>query len=383
MTRGLDIAGRPGGEKSIRAGFIGCGSHAFRNIYPAFQFAGVDLVAVTDHHPDRASGFAKLFGAERTYTEHAQMLAKEKDLDAVFVVTDYDQRSRPQFPKLAMDVMRAGLHAWIEKPPAASVAEIDAMLACERETGKFTMVGFKKMFFPAIEKVKEIIGAREQFGRPTQIFVRYPQYVPAADEFGDLRGNRKLVGFLDHVVHPASILQFLMGPVKSLSYVRDASGGAFASLTFRTGAVGAIHFAHGQSGTSPLERLEVVGEGANVVVENGVKLTWYRPGRRGIGDSPNSNKSGTVPNSGGYGRAPGFIGPDEGAPIVWEPEFSLGQLYNKGLFLLGYYGEIAEFVRCVRANARPAKANLDDAREVMKLYEAFARGPGVTVVLPE
>ena len=367
MARGLDIGGRPSGEKSIRAGVIGCGTHGFRNIYPAFQFAGVDLVAVTDHHAERAEAFAKLFGAERTYTDHAQMLAKEKDLDAVFVVTDYDQRSRPQFPRLAMDVMRAGRHAWIEKPPAASVAEIDAMLACERETGKFTMVGFKKMFFPAIEKVKEIIRAREKFGRATQVFVRYPQYVPAADEFGDLRGNRKLVGFLDHVVHPASVLQFLMGPVKSLHVVRDASGGAFASLVFRSGAVGVIHFACGQSGTSPLERLEVVGVGANVVVENGVKLTWYRKGERGPG---------------GYGRAPNFIGPDEGAPIVWEPEFSLGQLYNKGLFLLGYYGEIAEFARCVRENARPAKANLDDAREVMKLYEAFARGPGVTVELP-
>jgi len=375
MTRGLDIAGRPGGEKPIRAGFIGCGTHGFRNIYPAFQFAGVDLVAVTDHHAERSGAFAKLFGAERTYGDHKEMLAKERGLDAVFVVTDYDQRSRPQFPRLAMDVMRAGLHAWIEKPPAASVAEIDEMLACERETKRFAMVGFKKMFFPTIEKTKEIIG-RAEFGRPTSAFVRYPQYVPAADEFGEpqgrepverLRGNRKLVGFLDHVVHPASILQYLMGPVKSLHYVRDASGGAFASLVFRAGAVGTIHFAHGQSGTSPLERLEVVGEGANVMVDNGLRLTYYRKGERGPG---------------GYGRATSFIGPDEGAPIVWEPEFSLGQLYNKGLFMLGYYGEVAEFARCVRENRRPARANLDDAREVMKLYEAFAAGPGVTVDLP-
>ncbi len=369
MARGLDIAGKPGGEKSIRVGFIGCGTHAFRNIYPAFQFCPIDLVAVADHHADKAQAFAKLFGAERTYTDHSDMLAKEKDLDAVFIVTSYDKRSRPQFPKLAMDVMRAGMHAWIEKPPAASVAEIDQMLACERETGKFTMVGFKKMFFPAIEKAKEIISARETFGAPAQIFVRYPQYVPAPEEFTELRGNRKLVGFLDHVVHPGSILQYLAGPVKSLHYVRDASGGAFASLVFRSGAVGTLHCAHGQSGTSPLERLEIVGEGTNVVVENGgLKLVYYRRGER---------------SAKGYGLATTFIGPDDAGPIVWEPEFSLGQLYNKGLFLLGYYGEVAEFTRCVRANTRPAKSNLDDAREVMKLYEAFFRGPGVTVELPE
>ncbi len=368
MARGLDIVGKPGGEKSIRVGFIGCGTHAFRNIYPAFQFCPIDLVAIADHHADKAEAFAKLFGAERTYTDHKEMLAREKGLDAVFIVTSYDKQSRPQFPKLAMDVMRAGAHAWIEKPPAASVAEVEEMLACERETGKFTMVGFKKMFFPAVEKAKEISG-RAEFGRVTQVFVRYPQYVPAPEEFTELRGNRALVGFLDHVVHPASILQYLAGPVKSLHYVRDASGGAFASLVFRSGAVGTLHFAHGQSGTSPLERLEIVGEGANVVVENGgAKLVYYRRGSRSAED---------------YGRAKSFIGPDDAAPIVWEPEFSLGQLHNKGLFLIGYYGEVAEFARCVRENKRPAKANLDDAREVMKLYEAFFRGPGVTVELPE
>ena len=367
MARGLDIGGRPGGEASIRVGFIGCGSHAFRNIYPVFQFVPVDLVAVCDHHADRREAFAKLFGGERTYTDHTEMLAKEEDLDAVFIVTDYDASSKPQFPGLAMDVMRAGLHAWIEKPPAASVAEIDGMLAVEKETGKFTMVGFKKCFFPAIEKMKEIVG-REEFGGVRQVYVRYPQYIPAADEMRELRGNRKLVGFLDHIVHPASIVQLLAGPVKTLHYVREGAGGGFASLVFRSGAVGTIHLSAGQSGTSPLERVEVVGDGANVVVDNGVKLTYYRPGARG---------------EGGYGRAPDFIGPDDAAPVVWEPEWSLGQLYNKGLFLLGYYGEVAAFVRAVKENRRPEKCNLDDAREVMKLYEAFLEGPGKTIDLPE
>ncbi len=369
MARGLDIGGRPGGEESIRVGFIGCGSHAFRNIYPTFQFVPVDLIAVCDREADRAEAFAKLFGAERTYTGHEDMLKAEGDLDAVFIVTDYDVRSRPQFPRLAIDVMRSGCHAWIEKPPAASVAEIDEMLAVEKETGKFTMVGFKKCFFPAIEKTKEII-TREEFGTPRQIFVRYPQYIPAADEMGELRGNRKLVGFLDHIVHPASIVQYLCGPVKTLYYVRNETGGGFANLVFRSGAVGTIHLSAGQSGTSPLERLEVVGDGANVVVDNGVKLTYYRPGGRGPG---------------GYGRSPNFIptGPDDAAPVVWEPEWSLGQLYNKGLFLLGYYGEVAAFVRCVKENRRPEKCGLDDAREVMKLYEAFLQGAGKVIELPE
>jgi predicted dehydrogenase len=187
------------------------------------------------------------------------------------------------------------------------------------------------------------------------------------EEKKTLRGNRKLVGFLDHVVHPASVSQFLFGPVKTLSFVRDPSGGGVASMVYRSGAIGSLHLAFGQSGTSPLERLEVVGDGANVIVDNGVKLTYHRRGERGPG---------------GYGRSVDFIGPDAGAPIIWEPEWSLGQLYNKGLFLLGYYGEVAAFVECVQANRRPDVANLDDAREVMKVYEGFLGREGETVTLP-
>ena len=53
------------------------------------------------------------------------------------------------------------------------------MLDAERETGKFVQVGYKKMFFPAIAKAKEIISRTEEFGEPAHIFVRYPQ-APAA-----------------------------------------------------------------------------------------------------------------------------------------------------------------------------------------------------------
>jgi len=37
-----------GGKSLIKMGFIGCGSHAFRNIFPCLQYLPVDLVAVCD-----------------------------------------------------------------------------------------------------------------------------------------------------------------------------------------------------------------------------------------------------------------------------------------------------------------------------------------------
>lgn len=121
--------------------------------------------------------------------------------------------------------------------------------------------------------------------------------------------------FLDHIYHPAAIINYLMGPIARASYEWEPRNGAnVAALKFASGAVGTLHFAAGQSGTSPLERVEVIGERANAVVDNGVHLKYYRAAK--------------LP---AYGRASSFIQEDEAAPIFWEPECSLGQRRHAGL----------------------------------------------------
>ena len=348
-------------NRKMRAGFIGCGGHAFRNVYPTFQFAPVDLVATCDLVEERARRFARQFGAHRHYTDHREMLDRE-DLDGVFIVTGYGPDNRPLYPHLAIDCMRAGCHAWIEKPPAASVAEIEEMMAAEKETEKFTMVGLKKAFFPAIQKMKEIT-ERTEFGGITSIYLKYPQYIPDRNE-KDLAASPRMRSFLDHIVHPGAIIDYLMGNIRHITYERSPNGGGVMAMKFVSDASGVLHFTAGRSGAGPLERVEVVGRGANAVVDNGVKLTYYRPGSRG---------------EGGYGRATHFIGSDEDAPIIWEPEWSLGQLYNKQLFLLGYAFEVIEFAECILEGRRPERGGLESARELLKLYEAFQHPPGEVI----
>jgi len=362
----LDIAGRvQESGRNVRVGFIGCGSHSFRNIFPTFQFLPVELVATCDLKLEQARAYARRFGAGRAYSDHEEMLERE-DLEAVFIVTDYDERGRPRYPVLGTDCMEAGCHVWMEKPPAVSGDEIRAMMEVSERTDRFVVVGFKKMFFPANVKAAEIAHS-EEFGPIQSITLRYPQYVPTAREFRATGREGGVVGFLDHLCHPASILYLLGGRPRTLFYERSEHGGGFALFELVGGGVASLHFSAGQSGTSPLERTEVVGRGANLVVENSIKLTYYRPGRRG---------------QGGYGRAANFMGPDDGAPLVWEPEFSLGQLYNKGLFLLGYYGEVKYFIDCVLAGGPPEKSELKAALAVTQIFEAFRQGQGRLTELP-
>ena len=355
-------------EPEIRVGFIGCGSHSFRNVYPTFQFAPVSLAATCDLVPGKAEAFARKFGAPHAYTDFHAMLAQEK-LDAVFIVTGYDEQGRPRYPDLACACLEAGCHVWMEKPPAATCADIERMQAAARKANREVMVGMKKMFFPANEKAKELMSAPE-FGRPMLISVQYPQWIPTVDDMRRyLQGRenvRSVVWFLDHLCHPMSLLVYLAGLPRTLFYQRAPSGAGVATFSFESGLVATLQLTQGASRNGGMERTLIIGENDHhIVVENNHRVSYHR-----------------TPQVWQYGGETNFFrGTPDQATAVWEPEFSLGQLYNKGLFLLGYYGEVNEFARAVLEKRRPSKCTLEDAWKVTRIFEAFAEGPDKLISL--
>ncbi|MCC2685971.1 MAG: gfo/Idh/MocA family oxidoreductase [Paenibacillaceae bacterium] len=347
-------------EEKLKICFIGAGGHSYRNVYPTFQYAPVDLAAICDIDKDRAEAYARQFGARRAYTDHHEMLEKERP-DAVFIVTSYHPDGRVQATDLAMDALNAGVHVWMEKPTASSIQEVQQLIEVSKKKNRYVMSGLKKVFFPTIEKVKEIIESPE-FGRASSIYIRYPQAMPPFEQRSDLT---KLKGLLDHIFHPASIIYYLMGQIAQLSYEREAmNGGTITNMKFKSGAVGTLQLTAGMSGSSPLERLEVIGEGANVVVDNGVKLTYYRKTKR--------------PS---YGRSSSFLVDNEAAPLYWEPEFSLGQLYNKNIFYLGYVPEVLHFCESILSGKPPVKGTLTESMEILKLFEAYRNTPESTITV--
>lgn len=345
-------------DQKLRICFIGAGGHSFRNIYPAFQYAPIDLLALCDQNEEKAAAYARQFGARAFYTDYREMLEQERP-DAVFIVTSYHSDGRVQATDIALDALAAGVHVWMEKPTAASVEEVQQLIHASRKHGRHVMTGLKKTFFPAVEKVKEIISSPD-FGRPSSIYIRYPQEMVPFEEREDLT---KLRWLLDHIYHPGSIIYYLMGKIATLVYEWEPfNGGSVTSIRFESGAVGTMHLTAGASGSSPLERLEIIGEGANVVVENGVRVAYYRKAERPT-----------------YGRAPSYLVADDVAPLYWEPEFSLGQLYNKNIFLLGYVPEILHFCDSLISGNPPQKGTLEASLEIMKLFEAYRNIPPATI----
>lgn len=344
-------------SRHIRAGFIGCGKHAYQSILPCFQYAPVDLIAVCDLMPERAQHCARQFGALRWYTDYTAMLSQE-ELDAVFVVLNHDTAGRPQYAPVAVDVLRAGFHVWLEKPPASTLAEIELMQAARDTAHRFAQVGFKKPFYPAIQHAKALM-CQPEFGAPTSAYVHYAVNLPPPEERPH---RREMMRFLQIGCHPLSILQFLLGSAQTLYFADEVrQGGSLGVLKFANGSIGCLHQAAGKGENAPWDRVEVNGEGASLVVENGIDLTYYPPG------APRSRDS--------------FVSDDASAPRRWLPDFSHGRLANKGLFLLGYAPEIIAFAESVLNDTPPETATLEDAYDVIRMYLGYTQPAGQVITL--
>lgn len=65
--------------------------------------------------------------------------------------------SIPTHAEMAIKGMRAGYDILLEKPPAPTVQELDAIMRTEKETGKFTSIGFQFIHSNTIRKIKQFI----------------------------------------------------------------------------------------------------------------------------------------------------------------------------------------------------------------------------------
>jgi predicted dehydrogenase len=223
-------------------------------------------------------------------------------------------------------------------------------------------VGFKKAFAPANQKLRELT-RREDFGIVQSLALRYAQPIPAAE---DLRAPTPARDwFLDHLCHPLSVLRLLAGPASTLFYERSSNGSGVATFTMRSGAVASLHLPWAVSMRAIQERTEVNGERASAWVENNARVTF----------APNPRLRDLH-----YGRDPDHT-TDVHATTVWEPELSLGQLYNSSAFLLGYHGELAHFCDAVLRGVPVELGSLDWAEEGIRVFEAFAAGPGRVIPL--
>ncbi|MCZ6676887.1 MAG: Gfo/Idh/MocA family oxidoreductase [Candidatus Poribacteria bacterium] len=335
-------------EKKLNVGIVGVGSHAYRNILPTMTFLPVSLRAICDINRRRAEVTAAQYGAKGCYTDAAEMYRNE-NLDAVFLCVS------PQcHPELTCEAFDAGLHVWLEKPPAMRASEVEEMI--RHRKNNVAVVGFKKAFMPSTQKVIEIFSTAG-YGPLRSILGMYPIILPEDGE--RVLQERRYINWLANGCHPLSLMIAVGGAVSAVAVHRGRNGGGVCVLEFRNGALGNLHLADGGNTTQPFEHYSFFGDGCHMAIDNNLRVTLHRG----------------IPFQ--YGKTTGYApeGLDSGA-VVWEPQNSLATLENKAIFTQGFYNEMRYFCDHILAS-RPAKqGSLEFAREVMKVYEAALLSKG-------
>lgn len=343
-------------DQKIRVGIVGAGGHAYRNILPALHFLPVTLCAVCDVDTERAARTAREYGVQGVYSSASEMYQSE-ELDAVLLCV-----SAKLHPELACEAFAAGLHVWMEKPPATRASQVRTMI--DKRGDSICVVGFKKQFMPSTRKVIEIM-SDERYGPVQNMIGIYPGGQFPVDGERVLREEAHS-DWLANGVHPLSIMLEVGGPVEYVTLRRGRRNGAVCVLEFANGCLGTLHLATGANTSQPVERYMFVGNNCNVEIENSIRVKFQRG----------------IPFH--YGATTSFA-PDglDGGAVVWEPQNHLSTLENQAIFSHGIYHELRHFCECVSERRPPTLGSLEFALRVMLVYEAGLLSDGRRICISE
>ena len=209
--------------EKVTIGFIGCGGMAKAHLdsLKALWDAGCrdfEVAAVCDIIPAKAESFARLF-AEFTgtrpnvYDDAAKMLAAEKSLESVLVITPHISHHT-----LCIMAMEAGVNVMVEKPVGFTVRAAKQMMEVAKKTGVLLHVA---------ENYRMALNERAIHWAVTSGLIGQPRMLNWMDVgerkwYWDWRDHLDIAGgawTLDGGVHHSDLFQYNLGPIKRVSAI--------------------------------------------------------------------------------------------------------------------------------------------------------------------
>ena len=154
----------------INLGFIGAGDISILHAEAIERIEGASLKALWNITPDLAAEKSARFNCQNVPTVEA--LLNDKGVDAIFVLTSLEAHHK--YVKLALE---AGKHVFVEKPVAASVAEIRDMQELAASKNLICMPGHNYIYEPHVTRTKKFI-SEGKLGHLVSIYILYNIHHP-------------------------------------------------------------------------------------------------------------------------------------------------------------------------------------------------------------
>jgi predicted dehydrogenase len=254
---------------TVRIGFYGAGFITGVHV-ASLAASGVEheIVAVHDPDRDRAAAFAAAHGGVAAGEEQLLDL-----VDAVYVCTWTSEH-----PRLVARAAAAGVAVFCEKPLAVDGRTAAEMVAAVEAAGVVNQVGLVLRHLPSFRWVRHLVGD-PRAGEVLAVVFRDDQYIPDQGAYRSTwRTDASRSGrgtLLEHSIHDVDILQWLLGPVASVSATsREVHGHpriddvTVARLDFERGPVATLASVwHDVLERGSLRRMEVLCERMFVALE--------------------------------------------------------------------------------------------------------------------
>ena len=218
---------------SLRVAVVGLGYWGPNLARNFAGIAGCELAWCCDPSADERERAAMRFPQARITGDLGEVLADDT-LDAVALATPVATHA-----DLAVRVLEAGKHCFVEKPMAQSVADAERVVAAAEEHGRVLMVGHLLEYHPGVQQLKQLADSGELGDR---IYYIYGNRL----NLGKLRADENALWSLG--AHDVSVVLYLAEEepwevaAHGESYVQDGvEDVVFCFLRFPSGLSAHLH----------------------------------------------------------------------------------------------------------------------------------------------
>lgn len=256
---------------------IGAGNYAGRALLPAFAKTGARLKTIASAGGVSGSHYGNKLGFEQSTTDTEAIFA-DPEIDAVIIGTQHNSHAH-----FVLEALKAGKSAFVEKPLALKVEELDAIEAIYRDAAAsdnppLLMVGFNRRFAPLMLKLKQ---ATAQSNQPMSIvYTSNVGAIPADSWVHDpQRGGGRIIGEACHFIDIARFLtasKIVSVQAKGMKLpALDCQDTATITIGFENGSLATIHYFANGDKAFPKERIEVFQGGKVCQLDNFRKLQGF------------------------------------------------------------------------------------------------------------
>lgn len=140
---------------TLKVALAGAGAFGIKHLDGIKNIDGVEVVSLMSRELDKTREVAERYAIPHATTELEEILERP-EIDAVILCTPTQMHAAQ-----AMACMRAGKHVEVEIPLADTLAEAEAVVALQRETGLVAMCGHTRRFNPSHQWIHNRIATGE------------------------------------------------------------------------------------------------------------------------------------------------------------------------------------------------------------------------------